>query len=617
MAKFRPAGIYNNIVKEVNENDTVCMTHSCLEIHSGCLYLNDTSLFSNYPAHFDNQVNVQSMHAGNLSVDNLTCLNNHLNVCNGITLCNGEFITCTSNASIGGDVCIHGNLNVDPTKTITGNEINACCFYSSTDRLHIHNNTCYFELNTNGDYANIYTYCGCLTGMIFEISDYMVFRYCASPNFTDDKRVVNVEGLKSYVNSCITNRLQNAYLCDSEISSDRLWSSQAITNCINNAINGLNWQQDVIDFTNDVVNAPSGGNGRYIYTSDNNIYEYDGSSWTKVHDTVQHDTTWVTDLQKNYTFNGTEWVLIGTTISHSNLQDLQGGDNSTYEFYHLNNNEYNLLRSGSQDATCLHIHDSRYYTKTNIDVQNAQFVKHDGSVAMTGNLNINNNNIICVNEIDFVNSNIISSSTFDTTGKVKATETVFTSTSSLTSTNIANALDELDNKKIDIPSTYNECHLGIFNNSGHIIDSGFYVDDTSAANSNVLWSSNKIQDIVNGLNTCDNNLQTQITSNSNNMFKHDGSVGATGTFCMCGHNIDMCGGCILNVGTNSIHFTDGKKISSTSFDNNGNVCLALASCNAMTLNGKTDTDFRLSCSIQYGTELPPSANEGDIFLVIS
>jgi hypothetical protein len=52
-------------------------------------------------------------------------------------------------------------------------------------------------------------------------------------------------------------------------------------------------------------------------------------------------------------------VLDGTTpINHGDLTGLQGGQAS--EYFHLTSSEHNILRSGSQDATSLHNHDSRY-----------------------------------------------------------------------------------------------------------------------------------------------------------------------------------------------------------------------------------------------------------------
>jgi hypothetical protein len=59
-------------------------------------------------------------------------------------------------------------------------------------------------------------------------------------------------------------------------------------------------------------------------------------------------------------------IINGTTpASHNQLTGLQGGQAS--EYFHLTSSEHNILRSGSQDATSLHNHDSRYYTQAQLD----------------------------------------------------------------------------------------------------------------------------------------------------------------------------------------------------------------------------------------------------------
>ncbi len=55
------------------------------------------------------------------------------------------------------------------------------------------------------------------------------------------------------------------------------------------------------------------------------------------------------------------------THSHNLLESLQGGDPSNDEFYHLGLDDLTIL-TGGNDATSLHIHDSRYYTETEISM---------------------------------------------------------------------------------------------------------------------------------------------------------------------------------------------------------------------------------------------------------
>jgi len=58
---------------------------------------------------------------------------------------------------------------------------------------------------------------------------------------------------------------------------------------------------------------------------------------------------------------------VSGAMVHNDLEGLQGG--TANEYYHLTENEHQLLTavSGAEDATSLHIHDSRYYTETEVD----------------------------------------------------------------------------------------------------------------------------------------------------------------------------------------------------------------------------------------------------------
>ena len=69
-------------------------------------------------------------------------------------------------------------------------------------------------------------------------------------------------------------------------------------------------------------------------------------------------------------YNGEDndsYFLTPLDILHNDLTGLNGGD-GTY-FYHLSNTEYaeHITLSDGSDASSLHIHDSRYYTETEVD----------------------------------------------------------------------------------------------------------------------------------------------------------------------------------------------------------------------------------------------------------
>lgn len=146
---------------------------------------------------------------------------------------------------------------------------------------------------------------------------------------------------------------------DAGQTTSDLWTASRITDYVDSVATGLFWQQPVIDLdVNDPPVAPAAGD-RYVVSAglppatgdwaghDNEIAEYDGSAW--VFTPVEEGfAVWdeATDVQQVY--NGTEWAKIGTTITHSNLVGIQGG-NGGDELYHLTNAEHTEL-TGSKSA---------------------------------------------------------------------------------------------------------------------------------------------------------------------------------------------------------------------------------------------------------------------------
>jgi len=142
------------------------------------------------------------------------------------------------------------------------------------------------------------------------------------------------------------------------------------------AIGGLDWQESVLSMTTEYGDAVASGTNRYIAPStsgvwtENNVYQWDedSMSWTEF---VSNEgfAAWIEDTDYVYIYNGTEWIKFSSITPHNNLAGIQGGSSNNY--YHLTQSEYNTLTfadASLDDASLLHIHDSRYYTETEIDV---------------------------------------------------------------------------------------------------------------------------------------------------------------------------------------------------------------------------------------------------------
>lgn len=119
---------------------------------------------------------------------------------------------------------------------------------------------------------------------------------------------------------------------------------------VDSAVQGLDWQESVLDRYDPTGGLPSGVTGaRYISTAtangwtENYIYEYNGSSWDE---TIPNEgyAAWVEDENKLYVYNGSAWVVFGSTIDHGALSGLGDDDHTQY---------HNDTRG-----------DARYYQKT-------------------------------------------------------------------------------------------------------------------------------------------------------------------------------------------------------------------------------------------------------------
>lgn len=113
-------------------------------------------------------------------------------------------------------------------------------------------------------------------------------------------------------------------------------------------VQGLDWQESVIDFWDASGGLPAGPSvgDRYICSvagggwALNYIYEYNGLTWTEINPD-EGTAVWVEDENVLYVWNTVAWVKFGTTVTHANLLGLQGGTSD--EYYHLTATQHGLI----------------------------------------------------------------------------------------------------------------------------------------------------------------------------------------------------------------------------------------------------------------------------------
>jgi hypothetical protein len=146
---------------------------------------------------------------------------------------------------------------------------------------------------------------------------------------------------------------------DAGVSTNDIWTAAKIKSYVEGLAAGLDWQESVLDKDlNDPPATPATGD-RYLVSwpaaaatgvwagHDNEIATYNGTAWTFVA-VSEGMATWIEDEDVVYVWNGTVWAKIGTTISHDNLLNLQGGNGGT-ELYHLTNAQHTAI-TGSKAA---------------------------------------------------------------------------------------------------------------------------------------------------------------------------------------------------------------------------------------------------------------------------
>lgn len=173
-------------------------------------------------------------------------------------------------------------------------------------------------------------------------------------------------------------------------SSSKVPVSSVVKAYVDTAVQGVDWQESVLDQLNFVTSEPAAPTlgDRYINTATgtssetsqsvtaNYIYEWNSVDWTE---TIPNEgfATWVEDENILYVFNGSSWVKFGSTVTHANLSGLQGGTSS--EYYHLTNAQHSALTGGSStNADSYHTHTglAKQYT-SGFTAQTSVVVSHN------------------------------------------------------------------------------------------------------------------------------------------------------------------------------------------------------------------------------------------------
>ena len=120
-------------------------------------------------------------------------------------------------------------------------------------------------------------------------------------------------------------------------------------------LDGLDWQNSVLDYiTDNTVAPPSENSGdRYILSHDGgaphadwdgasagDMVEFNGSTWDAVTPNEGYCSR-VEDVDTDYVWNGSAWVTKASGTNHNSLASLQGGTSS--EYYHLTSARHTVV----------------------------------------------------------------------------------------------------------------------------------------------------------------------------------------------------------------------------------------------------------------------------------
>jgi len=173
-------------------------------------------------------------------------------------------------------------------------------------------------------------------------------------------------------------------------------SDAATKDHVDSAVQGLDWQESVLDELATPPGTPSTGD-RYLVIAtatgdwtghEDDIAEWDGSAWdftTPTKGAAVH----IEDVGRHKTYNGTAWVAFGTTIDHGNLIGLADDDHTNY---------HTDTRAATwHDARNVNTHAD--ITSSGADIEDAVSKRHTQGTdttlgAMTDDVNMNAHRII-------------------------------------------------------------------------------------------------------------------------------------------------------------------------------------------------------------------------------
>ncbi|MBA7674080.1 hypothetical protein ES703_82287 [subsurface metagenome] len=126
---------------------------------------------------------------------------------------------------------------------------------------------------------------------------------------------------------------------------------------IDSLVQGLDWQQSVLDEMATPPGSPTTGD-RYLVIAtatdewvghEDDIAEWEGSEW-EFTTPDEGFAVWIEDVGKQKVYNGSAWVAFGTTVDHGNLTGLGDDDHSQY----LNNARHDVTDRHSLGAVVPH-----------------------------------------------------------------------------------------------------------------------------------------------------------------------------------------------------------------------------------------------------------------------
>lgn len=320
----------------------------------------------------------------------------------GITLASGElgFTTDTKEVFCGDATTNHliGGVTVDtfanrPTAGQSGRIFHA----TDTDDTYIDDGTVW---NLTG-----YTDLSDMSGDLDDISDGTTYGRVLNTHLStnrvnqlhDGTNNVTASQARTHIDDATLHRIIN----DSGTSTTELWSASKIGDEIDDKLQGISWQEPVIDridFDTAEPAAPTLGD-RYINTvatasssetaqaiAINTIVEWNSVDWDEFVPEEGY-AVYVEDEDKQYNFNGSSWVTFGSTTSHANLSGLQGGTSA--EYYHLTNTQHTDLTDAGDSSLHYHSSDRNLANSTgNITTSQVtdldEFVEDTASTMITG-----------------------------------------------------------------------------------------------------------------------------------------------------------------------------------------------------------------------------------------